>query len=199
MSFPFLYQRTKAILLSPGLAWEEIISDGLSRRKVIFRFLLPWALILGFFTFLGVLFYENIYDPNALTFIFISGSFSFFIIFLEVYISGWIITELTGLLGNSSGSDEVFNLVIFSHTPFFIVLSLTHLFPQLMFINVFGIYSFFVFWTGIDKMTKVKEDNRFPFLIVSSLIMLALFMLLSFTFNNIYDTILEQLTVFAAR
>ncbi len=198
MSIPYLYQRTKSILLSPVGAWEEILAEGLSRRKVIFRFLLPWSLILGFLTFLGVLFYENIYDSNALIFILISGSFSFFIIFLEVYLSGWLITELTGLLGNPSGSDEVFNLVVFSHAPFFIVLSLTHLFPQLMFINAFGIYSFFVFWTGINKLTEIKEENKIPFLLVSSLIMLALFMLLSFTFNSIYETILGQITIFAA-
>jgi hypothetical protein len=98
---------------------------------------------------------------------------------------------------NDTTSQRVFNLVIYSHVPFFLVLALTHLFPQLLFLNLFGAYSFFLFWSGIDKMTEIEPENKLPFLLSSSLIMISLFFLLNFIFNNIYDTILGQLSIFA--
>ncbi|HYW96778.1 MAG TPA: hypothetical protein VE870_14375, partial [Bacteroidales bacterium] len=78
----------------------------------------------------------------------------------------------------------------------FLALTISRLFPQLMFLMVTGIYSFFVFWLGIMSLLKIEEDKRVIFLFLSGLIMILLFLLLTVIFNSIYDLLLNQLSTF---
>ena len=76
------------------------------------------------------------------------------------------------------------------------LLMISRLFPQLMFLMITGIYSFFVFWLGIGHLLKIDEDKRIIFLFLSSLIMILLFLLLTVIFNSVYGLLLNQLSTF---
>lgn len=191
-----IYQRSKALLIQPQSKWMEISSEKQLRKEVVFEFLLPVSLIIGLCSLLGSLFSEGIEDSFSITYLLISGAISFLIIFLEVYLSGWLITEIALSFDPDTDSHAIFNLVTYSHTPFLITLALTRLVPQLFFVNILGAWSFFLYWTGIEYFTNLTDDRKPVLMILSSLVMILMYLLLTVIFNSIYDVVLNHFTTF---
>jgi hypothetical protein len=127
----------------------------------------------------------------SMAYVFFNGLISFLIIFLEVYLASWLISEVATSFTDEVNMDRIFNLVIYSHAPFLVTLAVTRLFPQLLFIVVLGLYTFYIFWLGIQKMLTIPEDRRMIFFLFSALIMILIFLLLSVIFNNIYGVVLR--------
>lgn len=196
MNFKEIYHRSRALIFQPVTFWPELASEDQTRRKLVLDFLIPFSLLVGLSSLLGTLFQEGIEDSFSIAYLILSGSISFFIIFLEVYLSGWLITEIALSFDPGAKSNPVFNLVIYSHIPFFITLAISLLIPQLLFINLLGVYSFYLYWTGIESFTSMKEDRKTVFLILSILVMILMYLLLTVIFNSIYDVVLNQFTTF---
>ena len=196
MDFRRIYIRTQTLLFHPQQAWREITVEGRKKRGVIFEYLLPMSVIVGVSTVLGSLFFGDIEDTVSIGYVFINGLISFLIVFLEVYFAGWLITEITESFDPKVDSNTVFNLVIYSHAPFFLALMVSRLFPQLMFLMVTGIYSFFVFWLGITHLLKIDEDKRLIFLFISSLLMILIFLLLTVIFNSMYSLLINHFATY---
>lgn len=196
MNIRNIYTRTRALIIRPHQAWQEIHFESRSKSNAITDYLFPMSLIVGFSTMLGLLFFSDIEDSISFGYILVNGVISFLIVFLEVFLSGWLIAEMTESFDNTVDSNIIFNLVIYSHAPFFLALTISRLFPQLMFLMITGIYSFFVFWLGITRLLKIDEDKRIIFLFLSGLIMILLFLLLTVIFNSIYKVLLTQLSTF---
>ena len=111
-----------------------------------------------------------------------------------MYIASWLITEVAISFGDHNSSAAIFNLVIYSHAPFFLILSLTKLFPALFFMMILGVYSFYIFWLGMGKLLDIQENKKLVFLLLSSLVMILTFLLLSVVFDSIYNIVLDQFT-----
>lgn len=173
-----------------------IASENSYRKQIVSEVLLPMAFLVGLTSFLGTIMSGGIEDTLSIGYLVFSGLISFLIFFLEVYLSAWLITEIALSLKSDTNSHAIFNLVIYSHIPFFLTLSVSLLFPELMFINLLGIYSFVLFWKGIDFFTDLKEEGKTVFMAVSSIIMILLYTLLTVVFNKIYDTVLNQFNTF---
>ncbi len=196
MNLGKIYQRSRLLIINPSAIWQDILAEKKLRRNVILDFLLPMSLLIGISSLIGTLLIEGIEDGYSFLYLLFSGIISFTVIFLEVYISGWLITEIALSFNKESSSHYIFNLVVYSHVPFYLTLAFTRLFPQLIFLNILGVYSFFLFWTGIEHLTVLKTERKPFFLVVSVLVMLSVYLLLSVIFNSIYDAVLEQFTTF---
>jgi hypothetical protein len=181
----------------PGSSWPEIAGERNYRKKIITEVLIPMAAIIGISSLIGTVLSDGIDDSFSIGYLIFSGLISFLIFFLEVYLSAWLITEIAIIMKSNTDSHSIFNLVIFSHVPFFITLSISLIVPQLMFINLFAIYSFILFWKGIEYFTNIRGEVRKSFMVLSSLIIILLYTLLTLIFNNVYDTVLNQFTTFA--
>ncbi len=197
MNLTKIFHKSRSLIFTPRATWSEIAVENSYRKKVITELLLPMSLIVGVSSILGTVLTDIIEDSFAMGYVFFSGSISFLIFFLEVYLSAWIITELAVSFEPDTDSHSVFTLVIYSHIPFFITLSASLIFPQLIFLNILGTYSFFLFWNGIEHFTGIKADKKTVFMILSSLVMILLYILLAMIFNNIYNTVLIQFTTFS--
>lgn len=180
----------------PGNSWPAIASENWYRRRVVLEVLLPMAFLVGISSFLGTLISGGIEDSVAIGYLILSGFISFLIFFLEVYLSAWLITEIAISLKSDTNSHYIFNLLIYSHIPFFLTLSVSLLFPDLIFVNLLGVYSFVLFWKGIEHFSNLKEERKTVFMILSTLIMILLYLLLTLVFNNVYDTVLNQFNTF---
>ncbi len=196
MNLTKIYHKTRALIFMPGNSWPAIASENWYRRKIVLEVLLPMAFLVGISSFLGALISGGIEDSVTIGYLILSGFISFLIFFLEVYLSAWLITEIAISLKSDTDSHSIFNLLVYSHIPFFLTLSVSLLFPELMFINLLGIYSFVLFWKGIEYFTNLKDEKKIVFMVLSSLIMILLYTLLTLVFNNVYDTVLNQFNTF---
>ncbi len=187
-----IYIRTRSLLTRPQQAWREIDYEKGHKQDAILDYLLPMSIVVGVSTMLGSLFFASIEDSVSIGYIFVNGLISFLIVFLEAYFAGWLISEMTESFDPSVNSNTIFNLVIYSHAPFFLALAVCRLFPQLMFLMITGIYSFFVFWLGISHLLKIEDDKKLIFLFLSSLIMILIFLMLTVIFNSMYSLLLNQ-------
>lgn len=197
MSIQKIYELSRLLLINPEKAWLEIARDGMSSREAIIGFLLPFSLLIGISSIAGSLVQEGIQDSFSLGILLLSGVISMFIIFLEVYTASWLVLQLSKSLSGSSDPRSVFKLVIYSHIPFFLTLILSSLFRELLFINLFGLYSFFIFWLGTAKMTELTRENRIILTALAAVIMVLLYLLFTIIFNNFYDLLVNQFTTFA--
>ncbi len=195
MNLRNIYIRTRSLLVRPHQAWRDITFENRNKHDVVIQYLLPMSVVIGVSTMLGSLFFADIEDSISIGYIFINGLISFLIVFLEVLFAGWLISEMTESFDPGVNSDSIFSLVIYSHAPFFLALAISRLFPQLMFLMISGIYSFFVFWLGISHLLRIEEDKKVIFLFLSSLIMILLFLLLTVIFNSMYGMLLNQFSV----
>lgn len=196
MNLTKIYHKTRSLIIMPGSSWPVIASENSYRRKIVLELLFPMAVLVGLSSFLGTVISDGIEDSVTIGYLIFSGFISFLIFFLEVYLAAWLITEIAISLKSDANSHSIFNLVIYSHIPFFLTLSFSLLFPQLMFINLLGIYSFILFWKGIEHFTDIREERKIIFMIISSVIMILLYTLLTIVFNNVYDTVLNQFNTF---
>lgn len=199
MNLANLYYRNRILIFDPGGAWKRITGEGLTRRNVIMDYLLPMSVLVAICAFLGNLFGGNVRDSSSFSYILINAVFSFLVVFLSVYLSGWLITEVASAFNPDTGPDSIFNLVIYSHAPFFIGLAFIKIFPQLLFVAAIGFYSFYLFWTGIGKLTRINPENRLAFFLASGLIMLMTYTFLTIIFNSVYDVVIEQFVTFGTR
>jgi hypothetical protein len=191
MNIANIYKRINILIIKPEESWNLIKQENKSRKVVVKEFLLPVSILIGICSLLGTLFFSNVDASFSLAYVFFNGLISFLIIFLEVYLSSWIITEVATSFTDDVDTDRIFNLVIYSHAPFLITLAITGLFPQLLFIVVLGFFTFYIYWLGIQKMLTIPEDRRMIFFLFSALVMVLIFLLLSVIFNNIYDVVLR--------
>ncbi|MBE0654104.1 MAG: DUF1282 family protein, partial [Bacteroidales bacterium] len=183
-------------LIYPVTSWIDISADKKPREELLKDFLLPLSLIVGLFSFLGTTFSAGIPDTFSFAYLVLSGMISFLVIFLEVYLSGWLITKIAHTFNKETNSNDIFNLVIFSHVPFFLTLAVSKLFPSLIFINLLGAYSFFLFWNGIDHFITINKENKQIFMVLSVLVMILTYVLLTWIFNSIYNGILIRFATF---
>jgi hypothetical protein len=189
---------SKNLIVRPVHSWKIISEDHLSRKKVILDYLLPMSLMIGFCSLLGTLFFTGIEDSFSFGYVVLNGLISFLIIFLEVYLSAWLIWEIAISFSSSSNSNRIFNLVVFSHAPFFIILALYKLFPALLFFLILGIYSFYLFWLGYDIYSGIDKEKKIVFVILSGFVMILTFLLVSVIFDSVYEVLLQQFTTFGS-
>ena len=196
MNIRNIYNISVRVLLYPISVWAEISAENRERNELVKEILLPFSLLVGLSSFFGMAFAERIEDGFSLGYLLLNGLISFLIIFLEVYISGWLITRISRSFDPGIDPDRIFNLVIFSQIPFMLTLSITKLFPSLIFLNVLGAYSFFLLWNGIEPLIKLDNQKKPFFMVLSAVIMVLLFLFLNMIFNGIYDGILNRFTTF---
>ena len=95
MNIRNIYLRTRTLIIHPQQAWQEINFENRSKRTAMFNYLLPMSVIVGLSTMLGSLFFADIEDSISIGYVLVNGIISFLIVFLEVFLAGWLIAEMT--------------------------------------------------------------------------------------------------------
>ena len=194
MNIGNLYQRTSNILLNPFETWKEIKTERKSKNELVSQFLLPISITVGICSLFGTLFFSKIGDSFSIGYVIFNGIISFLVLFLEVYFSALLISEIATSFSPETDSDSAFSLVIYAQTPLYVSLAVVKLFPQLLFLIVLSIYTIYLFWIGSLKLLKVPEDKRIIFLMLSMLVIIIIFLLLSLIFDSLYNMVLFHLT-----
>jgi len=192
-----LYLRTRKLIVEPG---NEFMIISRERRRVAAinsEVILPYALSVAFFALLGSLFQHLGTPRDAFLFILLDAVIVFLIVLLQVYLSGLIVVPLARRMDITGSRREAYALVAYAEIPFFIILAVVKLFPSLIFLIFLGMYTFRVLYAGIDALFRKPEHKKVQFFLLSSLVMVIMFILLSELFSFLYSEIISQIATFA--
>jgi len=177
-----LVNRVKQILVSPKTEWLTIDSENDSQIKVLTNYVLLLAAIPAVATFIGygLIGYSVFGHHIASVSLGIKQAIIQYITMVGgVYITAFVIDLLAENFGSKKNFDKAFSLVAYAYTPAFVggVFYIYHSFSFLAGLAI--IYSLYLLYIGLTPMMKTPDEKRTSYFVVSLLVMVAAFFILS--------------------
>ncbi len=191
MDINTIVNRAINIIVKPVEEWEQVKNEDIRYRQIIIQYLLPFLILIGAASIVGnSLFSPTMFASFGFGYVLFSAIVTMVITFFGVYFSAYLINELAVSFNTSKNINNVFKVVIYSFTPYFVASVLTGLIPQLIFIQLFGFYSFYVLWVGMNHLLAPPEDKKAGYVVVSGLIIIGVFAILSIMLNLVFSSFL---------
>lgn len=176
MDFRFLYHRLKYFIISPGKAWDVIHRENRPLKYVRGSFFMPLILLVTASAFVGSMFFTNTTLKPMYSVLLAVATFLW--LYLGVYASAMALREIMKALDLGHDFVTAFKLIAYSFAPVYIVFIFSRLFESLLFINVLGLYSIYLFWAGMEIMVNPPEHKKIPMVIATGVITLGVLLLL---------------------
>ena len=180
MNLNFVINRAKNLIVNPKAEWIIIHDESKTKNAIVKEYALPMIIIMSLCSFFGSLMMSGSFAGAILM-----GTVLFVFSFVGIYVSAYIINELTTSFNSKKDIHTTFKLVVYSFTAYFITSSITLLWPPLILLSAFGLYSIFLFWEGTTILLHTPEDNKVGFVAVSSLIIIGVFAILNYMMDGI--------------
>lgn len=193
MDFRFLYNRIKYFIISPVRAWEVVHRENRPIKDVRGSYALPLIALVSVCAFLGsVLFINTTLNPMYSV---LKAIETFLLLYLGLYGSAFVVREITRALDLGHDFLVSFKLVAYSMGPVFLSLTVSKLFESLLFINLLGLYGFYIFWTGMEEMLNPPDHKKMPMIIATAFTVIIVFGILEVVLSKITEML--YFTVFA--
>ncbi len=180
-----LFTRAKNIIVKPDDEWQVIKGETIGKKEVILNYALPLMVLIAIASLIGssiTRLHLGISFPSVL----ISAVVVFVVQFAAMYLSAVIINELAPSFGSKKDINAAFKLVVYASTASYVAAILSGLIPILsVLFGILGLYSIYLFWTGITPMMETPENKRIGYIIVSFLIIVVIFVVLTAIFGAI--------------
>ena len=178
-----IVDRAKDIVLKPKETWEVIAQEPTAQKDLIMSYILPLAIIPAIASLIGYGFVginlPLIGKVSSVEWGLNQAITSFAGTFLGIFISGWIISLLAPSYNTKLSMDDAIKLVAYSYTPSLIA-GVLYLIPALSIIAVVaGIYGLYILYLGFKPITKVADDKAGTYFVVSLLLIIVVFVVLS--------------------
>jgi hypothetical protein len=181
----FLPVQVKDIILNPSKAWDKIDSDSKTVTTVRKSVFLPLVLLVTLSSIAGSLIYKN--SELLPVYSVLVGVKYFFLIYITVGISAYLIKEVTYPLDLGRSFPLSYSLTVYSVVPFLLCQVLSSFFESLLFINILGLYGLYIFWTGTEKLLSPPAYKKMPLLISSLIIFIGIYIPADFLFTKLLD------------
>jgi len=183
MNLNNIFNRAKNLLINPHIEWVRIESELSTKQQVMKTYVIPFIILIAICSFIGasLLSVQLIPMSVILTKTIIAGA----LLVGGVYLSAIIINELTTSFAIEKNFDATFKLVSYSFTSYFISSCLVGLLPDLLFLAILGLHSVYLFWLGTTHILKAPETSKVGFVIVSFLIIIGIYAILSLIVGTI--------------
>jgi hypothetical protein len=186
MDFRFLYHRIKYFIINPGKAWDVIHRENRPMKYVRGSFFMPLILLVTVSAFVGSMFFTNTtLKPMYSVLVAVAA---FLQLYLGVYASAMALREIMKALDLGHDFVVAFKLIAYSFAPVYIVLIVSRLFESLLFINVLGLYSLYLFWTGMEIIVNPPEHKKIPMVIATAVVTLGVLLLLQLVLSRLAET-----------
>lgn len=156
-----LVDRAKNILLKPAEEWPKIEAEPDTVQDILLRYVLPLAAIGPIASFIGTqLLGGGDIGPfrRSLISSLSSAVVAYVLAVLALIVLSLIADALAPKFGGRSDRLAAFKLVAYSYTAAMLA-GVFGLIPQLAFLKLLGLYSFYLFYTGAAPMVKVPQDK----------------------------------------
>ncbi len=192
-----LYFRTSNLLIKPIQEFDSISIDNQSIKEINRSVLIPYSILIAICAFFGSVF-THIGSPlETVIFVLLNAVIVFFIVYLQSFLGGKLIAILGKNINISNKKESVYALVVYSQIPFYLLLALVKIFPSLIFLIFLSAYSGYLIYVGIDALLKISSVRKTQFLILSMIILIALFITISELFTLLYSEIIDLFSTFA--
>lgn len=178
-----IVDRAKDIVLKPKETWEIIAQEPTAQKDLIMSYILPLAIIPAIASLIGYGFVginlPLIGKVSSVEWGLNQAITSFAGTFLGIFISGWVISLLAPNYNTKLSMDDAIKLVAYSYTPSLIA-GVLYLVPALSIVAVIaGIYGLYILYLGFKPITKVADDKAGTYFVVSLLLIIVVFVVLS--------------------
>ncbi len=180
MDLNILIKRVQSLILKPQKEWLLIKDEQHSFRKLFIDYAGPLMTVGAITLFISNLFLEYSIIGNV-----VASVIYFTSMFGSMYISAIIINELVGSFEIEKNKSNVFILVIYSSTAFYIAQAAVNLHNQLAILGIFSLYSIYLFWTGTEVYFKDLEKRKMGFVIISVFIVFLSYLLIQYIFSSL--------------
>lgn len=165
-----LVARAKAILTDPKQEWPRIAVEPKTTGEIFTSYSLPLLLIAPIANFLG----GQIFGYGAFGFSFrpsLIGALStaitsFILSIVSLFVLMAIVEWLAPKFGGTPTRTNAFKLVAYSLTASALA-GIFGLVPMLAWLGIVGLYSFYLFYTGVAPMLGVPADKALGFTVVT--------------------------------
>ena len=177
-----LINRVKQILVSPKTEWQTIDGENDSHVKVSTNYVLLLAAIPAVAAFIGygLIGYSVLGHHFASVSLGIKQAIIQYITMVgSVYITAFVIDILAENFGSKKNFDKAFSLVAYAYTPVFVG-GIFYILPSLSILaSLASIYGLYLLYIGLTPMMKTPAEKRTSYFVVSLLVMIAAFFILS--------------------
>jgi hypothetical protein len=119
----------------------------------------------------------------------IHGVKTFFLLFAVIYSTALILKEITYPLDLGRDFTTAFRLVAFSMVPFLLCKIVSSVFESLVFINIFGLYGLYIFWSGANVILDPPQHKKMPMLIATTIVLTGFYLAFDIVLTMITDRI----------
>lgn len=187
MDLRFLYHRTRYFIISPVKAWEVVHRENRPIKYVRGSFFMPLITLVSVSSFFGSLFFiNNTLEPMYSVLVTVN---TFIFLYLGVYASSYIVTEITKALDLGGDFVVSFKLVAYSLAPLFLSLTISRLFESMLFLNILSLYGLYIFWIGMETMMNPPEHKKLPMVIATVISMIIIIGILQIVLSKLTETI----------
>lgn len=186
MDFQRIFNRSKNLIIDPNKEWEVIQNEFKTKDELIRGYLIPYILAIAIASVIGNLLFDPKLAFISVGYLVATALISVVISFVSVYLSVLVFNELAKYYSESFSKEKIYTLVIYSFTAFFLATIISNLFPVSgvkVLLNLFGLYSFYLLWTGAEKLIGITEDKKVAYVLIGAIIVVVLYLLLSLVFG----------------
>ena len=179
-----LVERAKNMIVSPKTEWNAVAAEEPNIQQILMGYVLPLALIptLAAIIGWGAI---GILGFTSFTYGIAMGLVQLINAFLSVLIAGFVIDALAGSFGSTKNMGRAIQLVAYSMTPIW-VFGVLNIIPAIGWLSfLLGLYSLFLIYLGLTPLMKTPEDKKAVYLIVSIVILIAVYWIISIILTSI--------------
>jgi hypothetical protein len=168
-----LIERVKNILITPKTEWEVINGETATPQSLLLSYVLPLAIVSAVGPLLSGLLFSSLL---GIKFFIMTAVIAFIASIVAFYVSVIIVDMLAPSFGSEKDMGKSAQLVAYSGTPSYIggLLSFIPVIGFLVSLAAWA-YSIYLLYLGIGPLKKTAEDKKVPYMIVSFVIMIALY------------------------
>ena len=157
-----LIERVKAILLTPKTEWPVIEREPGDAAYLFTNYVAILAAIPVVCGFIGMSLIGVSTMVGTMRVGIVSGLVwavvQYLLTFVMVYVTAFIIDALAPTFGGRKNFDNALRLAAYFPTPFWI-LGLFALIPALSFLQILGLYGFYLLWTGLPPLMNASQEK----------------------------------------
>jgi len=179
-----LVQRAKNIIISPKTEWEVVANEEPNIQQILMGYVFPLALIPTIATIIGWG-AIGILGFTSFTYGIAMGLVQLINAFLSVIIAGFVIDALAGSFGSTKNLGRSIQLVAYSMTPIWVA-GILNILPAISWLPfLIGLYAIALLYQGLTPLMKTPEDKKVVYLIVSIVVLIAVYWIISLILSAI--------------
>jgi hypothetical protein len=165
-----LVERAKAILTTPDTEWPVIAREQGDPAYLFTNYVLYLAAIPAIASFIGSVMIGVGTPVGTLRVGIFTGLIGaileYAFAFVGVYVVAMVVDALAPTFQGEKNFQNALKLAVYSYTPVWLA-GIFLLVPGLRFLQILGLYGFYLFWKGLPVLMRSPQDKALPYTVTT--------------------------------